>query len=210
MVDIFLKALFTLFIAIGPIENGAFFAGLTQSRSLQERRRVALKTTLIATGMIAVFPFLGNYTLHIIGLDLFALELAGGLLLFLLAIQMVMGDYGSESTCSKSLDNRDISFFPLAMPLVAGPAAMTQSTVLFAGAHGSIDQQKLVFSAIFAVMAFSYICFLLGDLLTRILRKNGIEMLTRILGIFLAAIAVDLVVQGIKHANFFSNDIRLS
>lgn len=203
MYEYLIKCLAILFVSIGPIDNGALYAGLTHAHTPKERRDMALKATILATAVLFLFPVLGDMVFKTMGLGLYALQISGGILLLILSIQIVMGEYESGQDMSKRLGHKDFSVFPLGIPLIAGPAAITQSMVLIGEAGSDFGKKTMVYVALGILMVFSYVMLLAGGLITRLLSDKGAEMFARILGIFLAAISVDLIVRGIKVSGLF-------
>lgn len=194
MWDYFWKTFAILFIAVGPIENAAIYAGLAHDYTKKELRTMAYRSCLIAGAVLIIFTIAGNYILALINIKLFALQVGGGILLMILAIQTVMSD---SSTNLSSGSHKDLTVFPLAMPLIAGPATMTQSTLLYGAAEGEFWNQMAVLIGIFILMVISYILLRLAGVVTRLLGAKGAEMFARVLGILLAALAADLILQGI-------------
>lgn len=196
MFDYFWKTFAILFIAVGPIENAAIYAGLAHDYTKKELRTMAYRACLIAGVVIAVFTVAGNYILALINIQLFALQVGGGILLMILAIQTVMSDL----TANISGGHKDLTVFPLAMPLIAGPATITQSTLLYGAVEGDFFKQMSVLAGIFILMVISYVLLRLAGVVTRLLGAKGAEMFARVLGILLAALAADLILQGIANS----------
>lgn len=197
MWDYFWTTFAILFIAVGPIENAAIYAGLAHDYTKKELKTMAYRACLIAGAVIIVFTIAGNYILALINLQLYALQFGGGILLMILAIQMVLNDSSSNVQVGQ---HRDLTVFPLAMPLIAGPATITQATLLYGAAQGEIIKQISVVGGIVVLMVISYILFRLGGVVTRLIGAKGAEMFARLLGILLAALAADLILQGIKNS----------
>lgn len=191
---------------VGPIDNAAIFAGLTHNHTKKERRAIAFKATLIAGIVLIFFPILGDKILFYIDVEFYALQLGGGILLLILGIQVVMNDYeSSENLALEHKHAKDFSVFPLAIPLIAGPGAITQSLILFGKANGDIIKQGSVLACIAILMVVSYVMFLFASHISRILGEKGAETLARILGIFLTALAMNIIVDGFKASGLFSS-----
>ena len=201
MLEYFLKAFAILFIAIAPIDNAAVYAALGHNYTRKELNRMALRAVLIAGIVLGLFSILGNYILTVVGIGLYSLQIGGGVLLMLLAVQIVMSEQASMDDMAKKHKHRDISVFPLAMPLIAGPAAITQMTLLMGGKDWDIKVSVL--AAMFAIMFISYLLFRAAGWVTKLLGDNGAEMLSRILGILLAALAADLIIGGLRASGLF-------
>lgn len=195
----------TLFALIGPIETAGMFAGMTASNTPAERRAQALKGSFYATAILVVFAFFGNAFLSYMGISLAALRTAGGLLLFLVAIDMVFSRQGgaTSTTDDENVEaeaKTDISVFPLATPLLAGPGAIGGAILLTAEAGGDLLQASAVVSAILAVMGISVILLLAATQVHRIMGVTGLNVVSRVMGIVLAALAVQFVFDGISQS----------
>lgn len=201
MWDYFWKVFAILFIAVGPIDNAAIYAGLAHDYTKKELKSMAFRACLIAGSVLIIFSFAGNYILGVINIQLFALQIGGGILLMLLAIQIVMGSSSTGGVTGEL--HRDLAVFPLAMPLISGPATITQATLLVGGARGDFSKQMAVLLGIFVLMVISYVLLRLAGLVTRLLGAKGAEMFARVLGILLAALAADLIIQGLVNSGVF-------
>ena len=149
MTETAVVAFATFFATISPLDISAIFAALTVGATARHRRAMAIRATLIATAILLMFAFAGNMLLASIGISLAALRTAGGILLLLIAIEMVFArtSGGTSATDEEKLEaatRQDISVFPLATPLIAGPGAMGATILLMANAHGDLLQQALV------------------------------------------------------------------
>ncbi len=203
MLELGLRAFTTFFATVGPVDVAVVFAALTVSASPQQRRLMAVKGTLLATGLLLAFVLFGQGLLQVVGISLPALRTAGGILLLLLSIDMVFArDSGAASTTSaeqaEAAGRQDISVFPLATPLIAGPAAMGAAVLLTAEAGGDMLLQAAVVLALLAVMALSLILLLVAGRLHRLLGVTGQHVISRVIGVLLAALAVQFVFDGIR------------
>lgn len=203
MWEYFWKSFAILFIAIGPIENAAVYAGLAHDYTKRELRLMAFRACLVAGLVLVFFSVGGNFVLNIIELQLYALQIGGGVLLMILAVKTVMDEYSAGGGTAAQNSHRDLSIFPLAMPLIAGPAAITQSTLLIGAVREEMNKQIAVLVALFVLMVFSYVLLRVAGWVTRLLGAKGAEMLTRVLGILLAALAADLIVKGLAGSGLF-------
>lgn len=186
----------SLFLIIGPIDNGAIFGFLTKDHTAAERKRIALKASFIAGIVLIIFPIAGRYIMELLDISFFAIKIGGGILLLLLAIQIVLGEAEDHEALETKHKNRDVSVFPLAIPLVAGPGAMMMSIDLFSRSN-DIVMQGIVLGGVVVLMLISYFCFIGGGHIVRLFGPNGADALARALGILLAAIAVDMIVEGV-------------
>lgn len=204
MLEYFFQALGILFIVIGPLDNAAIYAGLGHNYSKSELKEMALRASIVATCILLGFSLGGHYLLNLVGIKVYSLQLGGGVLLMIVAIQMATQDY-EERKVSLNQMHRDISVFPLAMPLMAGPGAITLSTEMMARASGDIFRQGMVVLAILVLMVVSYVLLRLAGYTTKLLGKKGGEILSRILGVLLAILAADLMVNGLRASGLFAN-----
>lgn len=205
MLEYFLKALGILFIAIGPVDNAIVYAGLGHNYTKKKLREMALRACLVGTVVILAFALGGNYILQLIDVKLHSLQVGGGILLLLLSIKIVMDEYKTGEDVPEDQKQRDLSIFPLAMPLIAGPAAITLSTELLARASGDMAKQSMVVVAITLLMLLSYVLLVLAGGLTKLLGDKGGEVLSRILGILLAVISADLIINGLQASGLFGH-----
>jgi multiple antibiotic resistance protein len=194
---------FTTFLAtIGPVEAAVLFATLTPLASARERRTIAVKATLIATIILAGATLAGGPLLRQLGVTIPALQTAGGVILLIIAIEMVFARPTSafkltppEGAEAQTKD--DLAVFPLATPLLAGPGAMSAGILLAANAHGDATRLGVTFLALIAVMVLTLALLLIAHQLSRILGVTAQRVLIRVFGILLAAIAVQALFNGL-------------
>ncbi|MBL6932452.1 MAG: MarC family protein [Rhodospirillales bacterium] len=197
-----LLAFTTLFATISPVDVAALFAALTPKASDGQRRIMALKGTLIAGGILFVFAIFGNTLLIRLGIGLPALRTAGGILLLLIAIDMVFArSSGGSSTTDDETEEaghkKDISVFPLATPLIAGPGTMGAVILLMAQANGDWKTEMSILAAILAVLLITLILLLMAGRIQKLLGVTGLNVITRVVGVLLAALAVQFIFDGI-------------
>lgn len=190
-----------LFIVIDPIGVAAVFAALSHQHSEPMRRHMAINGTLLATTILLIFFIFGDALLKLLGIGLPAFRIAGGALLFLLAIDMVVvRQSGLRSTTSREQheaeQKADVSVFPLAFPLIAGPGAMT--TVLLMSAQSSGTAALGVAAMILVVMALMLICLLFAARISHRLGETGANVISRLLGLILAALAMQYIIDGVR------------
>jgi multiple antibiotic resistance protein len=190
VVKFFWEVFVTLVVIIDPAGTVPVFLGLTRGRSARDRNRAAWQATIVAFGVIVAFALFGRSILDYLGIGLPALEGAGGLLLLLVALQLLTGK-AAEPTDAE-LMRANIAFVPLGTPLLAGPGAIV-ATMLFAQrVHGVGDGFALA-GALVAVALATWLAMRFALVVHRVLTDNGVELLTRISGLLLAAIAVQLL-----------------
>ena len=195
-------ALATLFTTIGPFDVAAVFAALTSSATPADRRSYALRGILIASVILGVFALTGDFLLASFGISMPALRTAGGVLLLLIGIDMVFARAsGAITTTSEEINEaklkRDISVFPLATPLIAGPGTMGAVILLMADAQGNFGHQAAVLLALLAMMLLTLLALLTASQIHRFLGVTGIQVIMRISGILLTSLAVQYIFDGI-------------
>jgi multiple antibiotic resistance protein len=195
-------AFITFFVVIDPIGVAAMFAVLTHNDRPEERRRVAIRGVTIAALVLVLFAFGGDPLLRTLGIGLPAFKMAGGILLLLLAIDMVMArPTGLRATTpgedEESSHRADISVFPVAIPLIAGPGALTSTVMMMTGAAHDALQQVLVVAMLLAVLAITLVCLLMSPLLMKALGLTGSNVITRIFGILLCALSMQFMIDGV-------------
>ena len=198
-------ALATFFTTIGPFDVAAVFAALTYSATPAERRSYAVRGILIASVILGVFALTGDFLLASFGISMAALRTAGGVLLLLIGIDMVFArPSGAITTTSEEIDEarlkHDISVFPLATPLIAGPGTMGAVILLMADAKGNVGHQSAVLLALLAMMLFTLVALLTAGQIHRLLGVTGIQVIMRISGILLTSLAVQFIFDGITQS----------
>lgn len=201
--DTFLLALTTFFATIGPADLILVFAALTQKSSQAERRAAALRGTLIATAILLFFAVFGEAMLKLFGITLPALRIAGGVLLLLISIDMVFARHSGGTGTTPEEENEaqgreDISVFPLATPLIAGPGAISAVILLTTGTGGLNLAWAFVVAALLAILLLCYLAMLVAMPIQRMLGITGLAVVSRVVGVLLSALAVQFLLDGIK------------
>jgi multiple antibiotic resistance protein len=209
MISILLASFVTFFVAIDPVAMAPMFTTMTARMSPAWRRKMALKAIAIATGILLAFAFGGAWLLEQIHVSIDAFRIAGGLLLFLIAVDMLFEkraerrDERAEKVAAQQAEHPenqdDISVFPLAIPLIAGPGALASSMLFFAQ-HEGLAERAMILLGVGANLALCLIAFLAAGPLARFMGPTVGSMLTRVFGILLAALAAQFVVDGIRNA----------
>ena len=192
----------TFVVVVDPISTTPLFAALTAEASASERRRIALRGVAIATGVLIAFALGGEWLLTALGIGLPAFRIAGGILLLLLAIDMVMARQSGLRAMTpgeeaESNQRADVSVFPLAIPLIAGPGALTMVVLRMGAAAGDLRTQAVIIAVLVAVLVVTLACLLLVNGIMRLLGVTGINVVTRVFGIITAALAVQFIVDGL-------------
>lgn len=201
-------ALATFFATIGPLDVAAVFAVLTGNYDPVRRRWCAVRGVLLATAILMLFALAGEVMLNVFGISLAALRTAGGILLLLISIEMVFArSSGATSTTDEeekeATTREDIAVFPVATPLIAGPGAMGAAILLMASAEGNVVHQMIVVGCLLAMLALTLVSLLLAGQLIRLLGLTGLNVISRIIGVLLAALAVQFIFDGIADSGLF-------
>ena len=204
MTELFVSAFVTFLVVIDPPGCAPIFASLTKNATPPHRRALALRSVAIAAGILIFFALLGRDLLHALGISLNSFRIAGGLLLFLIAIDMVFEkrterreDRAEEVVKEKP---EDISVFPMAIPMIAGPGSIASIMLMMARSEGVVES-LIVLGALLLTLLLTLLCLLLAGPLMRLMGHRMEAMLTRLLGVILAALAVQFVLDGL-HRSF--------
>jgi multiple antibiotic resistance protein len=194
----------TLLVTVDPVGTAVMFLGLTTHATQQHRHRMAWRGTLLATAIILAFAIAGQWLLGLMGISLAAFRIAGGLLLFLLATDMVFALHSGIRTTTgpeqeEAAHSRDIAVFPLAIPLLAGPGALTSIMLLTGGAAGFAAQGRVLLSLV-VVMGLTLLALIAAAQVGRLLGVTGANVVTRVLGVVLAALATQFVIDGVRES----------
>jgi len=200
--DSLFNAFVTLLVTIDPPGLAPLFLALTRGMNSSQRRQVGLRGSIIGFFILALFAVVGAGILSVLGITLPAFRVAGGLLLFFIAFEMVFEKRNDrkEKTADTAITRdhiHNIAAFPLAIPLIAGPGAIS-ATVLLSGSYPTVAGQAALLAIILVAVALTWAVFLLAEPVDRVLGQTGRSILTRLLGVILAALAVQFVADGIK------------
>jgi multiple antibiotic resistance protein len=195
-----LRTFLTMFVIIDPIGLAPLFLGLAGQRAPDERRRLALRAVSVAGGILLAFALGGAWLLGHLGISLDAFRAAGGLLLFRIAVDMVFAQHERETPeeAAEARARRDISVFPLAIPLIAGPGALASVMILAGEAGGDAWALGVVLGTSGAVLGLAWLGLRLAEPASRLLGQTGVNVITRVLGVLLAALAVQYVADGVR------------
>ncbi len=199
-----LSAFVTLFVIIDPPGCAPIFASLTREVPARQRASMAVRSVLIAGGILVFFGLLGEDLLEVLGIGLPAFRIAGGIMLFMIALDMVFERRTArrESRAQEveaTPEIEDVAVFPMGIPMIAGPGSIA-SVMLLVGRSEGLQQTLVVFGALAAVLVLTLLALLAAGPLLRLLGRQMEKMLTRLLGVILAALAAQFVIDGINLA----------
>jgi len=200
----FFVAFATFFATVGVADIAFIFAGLTRNYTSRQRFVAATRGVLVAGGILLFFSFVGNLILDVFGITLPALRVAGGILLLLIAIDMVFARHtgGTGTTTEEEAEGmrrEDISIFPLAMPLLAGAGSISAVILFTTGARSDIEFW-MVIAALVATLILAWLTLLVAIPIQRILGLTGMSVVARVIGILLTALAVQFVFDGVRES----------
>ncbi len=203
MPDIDLLSSFILFFAvIDPVGTVPVFIAATRAYSASERKKIALQASLVAACVLLFFVVVGELILNSIGIDLVSFQIAGGIVLFLFALTMIFGDSKPEQEIKQLKKHIEVAIFPLAMPSIASPGAMLAAVLLTENAQYSLVQQAWITATMLAVLLVVLVLMLLANPLKNLIGDSGASVVSRVMGLILASVAVDNILKGL--ALFFN------
>lgn len=202
MTQLFISALITFFVVIDPPGCAPIYAGLTKGASHAQQRSMAIRATIIAAIILVIFALFGEQLLSALNIELDSFRIAGGLMLFWIAFEMVFEKRTQrrEERAEKVAANpeiEDVSVFPMAMPMIAGPGAIASIMLLMSGAEGT-EQTLVILAALGVVLLVTMVSLIAAGPLIRLLGDKVEAVITRVLGVLLAALAAQYVIDGLK------------
>lgn len=201
----FITSFVTLFVIIDPIGLTPLFVALTQGMSVKQRRAIAVRATLVSAAILSLFAIFGEAVLGFIGISMAAFKISGGILLLLTALDMLFERRSKrrEDRAEEEEMVDDPSVFPLAIPLIAGPGSIA-TVILLSGTHPGFAGLGLSLAVMALVLIVSFIFFEAATPLERMLGKTGINVVSRLLGMLLAALAVQFMLNGLQDFGILS------
>jgi multiple antibiotic resistance protein len=200
MFEKIIRDFMTIWTTVDPITNLALFASLTAAMHRSERRRIAWRASIYAAIILVVAVVIGQILLDAMGIRLRSLQVAGGCILFVFGLQMVFGWINQSGASVEK--GRDLAVFPLAVPAIAGPGAITAIILLTDNDVFSVPERAETGIVLLVVLALNYILLLLSDTILRIIGQQGAAVLTRVMGIILTALSVEFVLTGLSIGNW--------
>lgn len=204
MLELFLAAFTTFFVVIDPPGCAPIYASLTADAPTSERRAMAIRAIAVAASILIVFALFGEELLSALGISLDAFRIAGGIMLFVIALDMVFEKRTErrEARAQEVIDApeiEDVSIFPMAMPMIAGPGSIATVMLLVSRARG-IQESLVVLGALAAVLALTLAALLAAGPMMRVLGHKVEAVVTRLLGVLLAALAAQFVIDGLRES----------
>jgi len=200
MLEKIIRDFMTIWTTVDPITNLALFASLTVAMHRSERRRIAWRASVYAAIILVVAVVIGQILLDAMGIRLRSLQVAGGCILFVFGLQMVFGWIDQSGASVEK--GRDLAVFPLAVPAIAGPGAITAIILLTDNDVFSVHERVQTGVVLLVVLALNYILLLLSDAILRIIGQQGAAVLTRVMGIILTALSAECVLTGLSIGNW--------
>ena len=202
MIELFVSSLITFFVVIDPPGCAPIYAGLSAGASAAHRRAMAIRAVGVASAILLVFALFGEDLLRGLGISLASFRIAGGIMLFLIALEMVFEKRTQrrEDRAAKVAHDpeaEDVSIFPMAMPMIAGPGSIASVMLLMARNDG-IERTAVVLAALATILILTLVALLLAGPLMRLLGAKIEAVITRLLGVLLAALAVQFVMDGLQ------------
>jgi len=202
MIELFVSAFVTLFVVIDPPGCAPIYASMTTGANAQQRRSMAIRAVIVAGGILLVFALFGEVLLSALHIELNSFRIAGGIMLFLIALDMVFEKRTErrEQRAQKVMETpeiEDVSIFPMAMPMIAGPGSIA-SVMLLVSQNEGLDRALTVLAALVAVLLLTLGALLTAGPLMKLLGQQAEAVITRLLGVLLAALAAQFVIDGLR------------
>jgi multiple antibiotic resistance protein len=199
ILPLFAKAFLTLFVVIDPVGLAPLYLALVGDRTAPEQTQIATRAVLVSAAILLGFGLTGAYVLHNLGISLQAFQIAAGFLLFKIALDMIFvhQQRETEAEAEEAEAKQDVSVFPLAIPLIAGPGSLASILVLARESTNYYLGLSVVLAAAAVVLLLCYLFLLLSRTLAQVLGQIGINVVTRVLGVLLAALAVQYMLDGL-------------
>jgi multiple antibiotic resistance protein len=191
----------TLFVIIDPIALVPIFIGVTQNQNVQGRQTIALRAVAISAVVLGGFLVFGQFLLQALEVSLSAFKIGGGLVLLIVGLQMIL-ENGSENGNDVEVAQGDVAVFPLAIPFIAGPGAIMAIVLLTDNNKFNVFDQAITAGVMLSILAFTYLILRQSERIQQVLGTTGANMITRIVGLLVVAIAIQTMLEGIQ--SFFN------
>lgn len=196
--DEFIAIFIFFFAVIDPVGTIPVYLAVTARHEAAERRLIALKATAISAAILLFFVVVGEIILTALEIPLSAFQIAGGIVLFLFALTMIFGDSKPEEEVKMVLDSTETAVFPLAVPSIASPGAMLTAVLLTENARYGISEQVVTSIAMLLVLAVVLVLMLAANSIHRLIGNSGASIISRVMGLILASVAVANILEGIR------------
>ena len=200
LISVFVVQFWALFLTIDAIGATPIFISLTSKCTYEQKRKIADKGVLIAFVILIFFALTGSLLLDLFGITLAAFRIAGGILLILLSIEMVMSKTEEGVSSSNNENSTDLAVFPISIPLLSGPAAITMLILFIKQSQGDILQKAIVILALFVNMFIVWTCLRFSNKISKLMGRTGANVITKIFGILLTALACQFIIDGVFEA----------
>ena len=197
MLEVFVQSFVLYFVVIDPIGNTPIFMSITQSQHGREKYITAIEGVIIATIILIFFSIIGQFLLSYLNISLESFRIAGGIILFLIAIEMLFNKRQERKQQIINQNNEKLSVFPLAIPILAGPAAITSVIVITTKYQGNFIFQSINLLGLIFVMIITLVLFLLLAKSDKFLNKNITNIISRVIAIILAALSIQYIIDGL-------------
>jgi len=198
MTDIFIQTFFLYFIVIDPLGNTPLFLSITQNMDTNKKIRIALSATIIASIILLFFALLGSSLLSYLNISYPAFTIGGGIILLIIAIEMLFDKRQQRKEEDIDLNSDNISAFPLATPIIAGPAAITSVIVSVSDIGTNFTNQSAGMLSLVLVLFLTFIIFFIASKFSKIINKKIISVISRVVAIILVGLSVQYILDGIK------------
>ena len=198
MLEIFIQTFFLYFIVIDPLGNTPLFLIVTQNMETKQKIKTALSATIIATIILLLFALLGSYVLNYLNISFPAFTIGGGLILLLISMEMLFDKRQQRKEGDIDLNSDNVSVFPLATPLIAGPAAITSVIVSVSDIGNNFTNQTVGMLSLVLVLFLTFIIFFIASKFSKIINKKIISVFSRVIAIILVGLSIQYILDGIK------------
>jgi multiple antibiotic resistance protein len=202
MIELFIQSFIVYFVVVDPLGNGPIFLSLTQSQNTKEKIQTSIEAILIATVILIAFSFIGKFILSYLSISLASFRIAGGLILFIIALEMLFNKRQQRKEQIVNDAKEKVSIFPLAIPILSGPAAITSVIVIMSEFGDNFIKQFVSIASLVSVMTITLIFFVIISKSGEFLNKKFINVFSRVIAIILAALSVQYIIDGILEVFF--------
>ena len=202
MLELYIQSFIVYFVVVDPLGNGPIFLSLTQSQNTKEKIQTSIEAILIATVILIAFSFIGKFILSYLSISLASFRIAGGLILFIIALEMLFNKRQQRKEQIVNDAKEKVSIFPLAIPILSGPAAITSVIVIMSEFGDNFIKQFVSIASLVSVMTITLIFFVIISKSGEFLNKKFINVFSRVIAIILAALSVQYIIDGILEVFF--------